>query len=467
MGRGYQQLSSQQSCGGVSAGGVLRHHSLCQRMKKRMASLIGILAGCSVLWIALKGGFEAARSPGDAGQRLEGKSEARESRADSIEGIHDILAGRRPLPGKFEELEKLARGLSDLEIRSLLDQRQDVGAEGPWTWVRCALWSIVGERADGLDGMPEKPSAVPEGIPYEQLFAANLRAESMAMDWASFLRGFSRKEPGLAWSQLIEKPDLGASGGYAGDEILDWVVKEVVANWATTDPAEAYHAILEHSGDSSGVNLEGLISSVRGFHFGAPSERRAEFIEEIPYGHGMSHYVGMHGVVAGAWARSEPDLAFAWLREQLPTDRKLPVKYALGCFLGGWTEDPEGLYRWCENVDLDTKQILGDRLVQDLLYSRPRLAAALVEDGWEMQVPPDWEELVRSRRAFSPSQPVNRHTLRAPWTDWKLTDQQWRSNFRLALPVFGVPEDVQKELLESLDQYLMKSTKRDDEEVDR
>lgn len=118
-------------------------------MKKRLASLIGILVGGSVLWIASEVNLEAARSPGDAGQWLEGKTEAGESRADSLEGIHDILFGRRPLPGKFEELEELARGLSDLEIRNLLDQRQDAGAEDPWTWVRCALWSIVGERADG------------------------------------------------------------------------------------------------------------------------------------------------------------------------------------------------------------------------------------------------------------------------------------------------------------------------------
>ncbi len=122
-----------------------------------------------MLWNASKGGFESARSPGDAGQRLEGKTQAPESRADSLEKIHDILAGRRPLPGKFEELEELARGLSDLEVRGLLDQRQDVGVEEPWTWVRCALWSIIGERSDGLDGMPEKPSAVPDEISGEPL----------------------------------------------------------------------------------------------------------------------------------------------------------------------------------------------------------------------------------------------------------------------------------------------------------
>ena len=125
-------------------------------MKKGVASLIGILVGGSVLWIASKGGFEPAKSLGDAGQRFEGKTQARKSRADSLEGIHDILAGRRPLPGKFEELETLARGPSDLEIRSLLDRRQDAGVEDPWTWVRCALWSVVGERADGLDRLPEK-----------------------------------------------------------------------------------------------------------------------------------------------------------------------------------------------------------------------------------------------------------------------------------------------------------------------
>lgn len=432
-------------------------------MKKGIASLIGILAGCSVLWIASKGGFEAARSPGDAGQRLEGKTQAREPRDDSIEGIHDILAGRRPLPGKFEELEKLVRGLSDLEIRSLLDRRQDAGAEDPRTWVRCALWSIAGERANGLDGMPEKPLPVPGGISGKNYVAANLRAECMATDWASFLRGFSRKHPELAWNQLIEKPDLRARGGYAGDEILDWVVKEVFANWARTDSAQAYHAILEHREEETSTT----IAAVHGFHLGVPNETRPQFLEAVPWVLGMSHHEGMRGVVAGAWARSEPDLAFAWLREQLPTDRKLPVEYALGFFAGGWAEDPESLYYWCESVDLDTRQILGDRLVQDLLYSRPRLAAALVEDGWEMRVTPDWEELVRSRRAFSPNQPVNRHTLRAPWTDWKLTDQQWRLDFRQALPVFGVPEAVQKELLKALDQYLMKSTKRDDEVEDR
>lgn len=432
-------------------------------MKKRMASLVGIMAGGSVLWIASKGGFDSAMSPEDAEQRLEGKTQARESREDSLEGIHDIPAGRRPLPGKFEELEESARGLSDLEIRSLLDQRQDAGAEDPWTWVRCALWSIAGERADGLDGMPEKPSPVPEDIPHEQRSAANLRAECLAMDWASFLRGFSRKEPGIAWSQLAEKPDLGASGGYAGGEILDWAIKEVFANWARTDSARAYRAILEHGAEET----SSTIAAVHGFHLGVPSEKRPRFLEAVPWVLGMSHHEGMRGVVAGAWARSEPDLALAWLREQLPTDRKLPVEYALSFFAGGWAEDPESLYRWCENVDLDTKQILGDRLVRDLLYSRPRLAAALVEDGWEMQESPNWEGLVRSRRAFSHHQPVNRHNLRAPWSDWKLTDEQWRLDFRQAMPVFGVPEAVQKELFESLDQYLTKSTKRDDEEEDR
>jgi hypothetical protein len=33
--------------------------------------------------------------------------------------------------------------------------------------------------------------------------------------------------------------------------------------------------------------------------------------------------------------------------------------------------------------------------------------------------------------------------------------------------MFGVPEDVQEELSEALGRNLMKSTKRDDEEVDR
>ena len=422
-----------------------------------MVSLIGILVGGSVLWITSKGGFEAAKVPGDARQRLEGETQARESRADSLEGIHDILAGRRPLPGKFEELEKLARGLSDLEIRSLLDQRQDVGVEEPWTWVRCALWSIVGERADGLDGMPEKPLPVPEETSGEEYIAANRRAQCMAMDWASFLRGFSRKEPGVAWSQLIEKPDLRARGGYAGDEILDWVVKEVFANWARTDSAQAYRAILEHREEATSTT----IAAVHGFHLGVPNEKRPQFLEAVPWVLGMSHHEGMRGVVAGAWARSEPDLALAWLIEQLPTDRKLPVEYALGFFAGGWAEDPEGLYRWCENVDLDAKQILGDRLFQDLLHRRPRLAAALVEDGWELEDPPDWEGLVRSGRAFSPNQPVNRHYLRAPWSDWKLTDEQWRSDFRQALPVFGVPEAVQEELLEGLDQYWIEGSRRE------
>jgi hypothetical protein len=119
-----------QSCGRVSAGGVSFGLSLYPWMKKGMASLIGIFVGGSVLWIASKGGFESAMSPGDVGQRLEGKTQARGSGADSLEGIHEILAGRRPLPGKFEELEELVRGLSDLEIRSLLDQRQDAWVEG-------------------------------------------------------------------------------------------------------------------------------------------------------------------------------------------------------------------------------------------------------------------------------------------------------------------------------------------------
>jgi hypothetical protein len=175
----------------------------------------------------------------------------------------------------------------------------------------------------------------------------------------------------------------------------------------------------------------------------------------------MLHHFDMYVFVDGSWARSEPYLALLLLRVQLPTDRKLPVKAALGAFLGGWTEDPEGLFRWCEKADPESKRIFGDGLVRDLLYGRPRLAAALVEDGWEMQDPPDWEGLVRSRRAFSPHQPVNRHNLRAPWTDWKLTDQQWRSDFRQALPVFGVPEAVQKELLEALDQYLIKGSRRE------
>ena len=420
------------------------------------------------MWISSKDGFEAALSPGDAGQRLEGKTQARESREDSLEGIHDILAGRRPLPGKFEELEELARGLSDLEIRSLLDQRQDVGAEDPWTWVRCALWSIVGERADGLDGMREKPSAVPEdfgseAVPYKELVAANLRAECLAMDWASYLRGFSRKKPGLAWRELKEQPDLGANGGDAGDEILDWAVKEVFATWARIDPEQAHQAIIESTED---VQTRTTIAAVEGFHLGVPNETRPRFLNEVPYEWGMSHHEEMYGVVAAAWARSEPDLALAWLREQLPTDRKLPVQAALGAFLGGWTEDPEGLFRWCEKADPESKRIFGDGLVRDLLYGRPRLAAALVEDGWEMEEPPGWEVLLRSRRAFSPKA-ANRDILRAPWSDWKLTDEQWRLDFRQAMPVFGVPEQVQKELLESLDQYLIKSTKRDDEEVDR
>ena len=175
----------------------------------------------------------------------------------------------------------------------------------------------------------------------------------------------------------------------------------------------------------------------------------------------------MHGVAAGVWARAEPDAALAWLREQLPTDRKLPVKAALGAFLAWWAEDPESLYRWCENADAGSKEVLGDRPVMSLLYRRPRLAAALVEDGWKMQESPDWEHLVSSRQPLSPEDPGNSHTSRAPWLDWNLTDEQWRSDFRQTLPVFGVPEAVQKELLEALDQYLMKSTKRDDEEVDR
>lgn len=284
------------------------------------------------------------------------------------------------------------------------------------------------------------------------------------MDRASFLRGFSRKEPGIAWRELKEQPDLGANGGDAGDEILDWVVKEVFATWARIDPEQAHQAIVENTED---VQTSTTIAAVDGFHLGVPNETRPRFLNEVPYEWGMSHHEEMYGVVAGAWARSEPDLALAWLRQQLPTDRKLPVKAALGAFLGGWTEDPEGLFRWCEKVDPESKRIFGDGLVRDLLYSRPRLAAALVEDGWEMQEPPDWEGLVRSRRAFSPNQPVNRQILRAPWSDWKLTDEQWRSDFRQAMPVFGVPEDVQKELLEELDRYLMKSKKRDDEEVDR
>lgn len=84
-----------------------------------------------------------------------------------------------------------------------------------------------------------------------------------------------------------------------------------------------------------------------------------------------------------------------------------------------------------------------------------------------MQESPDWEQLVSSRQPLSPEDPGNSHTRRAPWLDWNLTDEQWRPDFRQALPVFGVPEDVQKELFEALDRYLMKSTKRDDEEEDR
>jgi hypothetical protein len=424
-------------------------------MKKMAASLIGILVGGSVLWISSKDGFEAARSPGDAGQRLEGKTQARESRADSLEGIHDILAGRRPLPGKFEEVEKLARGLSDLEIRRLLDQRQDAGLEEPWTWVRCALWSIAGERADGLDGMPEKPSAVPDEISGEPFFAAKRRAEYMAMDWGSFLRGFARKQPAIAWSRLMEPPDFRARGGYAGDEILDWVVEEVVANWARMDPEQAHLAILEASDGGRGTTT---LAAVAGFHLGVPPDKRSGYFPYLyGFGHhaGFSHSVEMHGVAAGVWARSEPDAALAWLREQLPTDRKLPVKAALGAFLGWWAEDPDSLYRWCENADADSKELLGDRPVTSLLYRRPRLAAALVEDGWEMQEPPDWEQLVSSRQPLSPEDPGNSHTRRAPWLDWNLTDEQWRSDFRQALPVFGVPEAVQKELLEALDRNLI------------
>jgi hypothetical protein len=422
-------------------------------------SLIGILVGASLLWIASKSGFEAAKSPGDAAQMLEGKTQARGSRADSLEGIHEILAGRRPLPGKFEELENLARGLSDLEVRSFLDQRQDAGVEEPWTWVRCALWSIVGERADCLDGMPEKPLLVPEEISGENYIAANLRAECMAMDWASFLRGYSRKEPGVAWSQLAEQPDLRSCGGYAGDEILAWAVKEVFASWAESNPEQAHRAILDGSGDGRATTA---VAAVAGFHLGVPSGRRTEFFADlynIAFESGLSHAVGMHGVVAGVWARSEPDAAWAWLKEHFPADRKLPVKYALGFFLGGWAEDPESLYRWCETADAGSKEILGDRPIKSLLHRRPRLAAALVEDGWEMQEPPDWEAMVRSRRAFSPTQPDNHWIQRAPWSDWKLTDDQWRSDFRQAMPVFGIPEAVQKELLEALDQYLIKGSR--------
>jgi hypothetical protein len=430
-------------------------------MKRRFASLIGVLVGGSLLWIASKGGFEAAKSPGDAAQMLEGKTQARGSRADSLEGIHDILAGRRPLPGKFEELEKLARGLTDIEIRSLLDQRQDAGVEDPWTWVRCALWSIVGERADGLDGMPEKPSAVPEEISGEEYMAANLRAECLAMDWASFLRGFSRKEPGRSWTELAEQPDLRSCGGYAGDEILAWAVEEVFANWAESNPEQAHRAILDRSGDGRATTA---VEAVAGFHLGVPSGRRTEFLADlynIAFESGLSHAVGMHGVVAGVWARSEPDAAWAWLKEHFPADRKLPVEYALGFFLSAWAQEPESLYRWCETADAANRELLGDRPIDRLLYRRPCLAAALVENGWEMKEPPDWEGLVRSRRAFSPNQPVNLGILQEPWSDWKLTDEQWRSDFRQAMPVFGVPEDVQKELLEALDQYLIKGSRRE------
>jgi hypothetical protein len=42
-----------------------------------------------------------------------------------------------------------------------------------------------------------------------------------------------------------------------------------------------------------------------------------------------------------------------------------------------------------------------------------------------------------------------------------------RSDCRQALPVFGIPEADQKELLEALDQSLMKSTERGDEEGER
>ncbi len=441
-------------------------------MKKVMGSVIGTLLGVSVLWIASKDNFEVAKTPGDAGQWLAGKTQPRESRADPLAEIQSILSGRRPLPGKFEELEKMARGLSDLEIRSLLDQRQEAGAEDPWTWVRCALWSIAGERADGLDGMPEKPSVVPQDtesaeVSYEQYFAAKLRAECMAMDWASFLRGFSRKEPGLAWSQLAGKPDLGESGGYAGEEILAWAVEEVFANWAKSNAEQAHQAILDKSGDGRATTN---LAAVAGFHLGVHGEKRREYLPDlyrIGFESGLSHAVGMHGVVAGVWARSEPDAAWTWLKEHFPPDRKLPVEYALGFLLGGWAVDPESLYQWCENADAANRVLLGDRPIERLLYRRPRLAAALVEDGWKMQEPPDWEGLVRSRRAFSPNQPGNRHNLRAPWSDWKLTDDQWRSDFRQALPVFGVPEDVQKELLEALDQSLISRDWPDDEAFDR
>lgn len=430
-------------------------------MKKGMASLIGILAGASLLWIASKSGFEAAKSPGDEGQRLEGKTRARESRADSLEGIHNILAGRRPLPGRFEELEELARGLSDLEIRSLLDQRRDAGVEDPWTWVRCALWSIAGERADGLDGMPEKPSAVPQEISGEEFVAANRRAECLAMDWASFLRGLSRKEAGRSWRELAEQSDLRSCGGYAGDEILAWTAEEVFANWAESNPDQAHRAILDGSGHGRAITA---VEAVAGFHLGVHSGRRTEFLADlynIAFESGLSHAVGIHGVVAGVWARSEPDAAWAWLKEHFPADRKLPVEYALGFFLGAWAQEPESLYQWCETADAGTRELLGDRPIERLLYRRPLLAAALVEEGWEMHEPPDWEGIVRSRRAFSPNQPVNHGIQRAPWSDWKLTDEQWRSDFRQAMPVFGVPESVQKELLEALDQYLIKGSRRE------
>ena len=129
--------------------------------------------------------------------------------------------------------------------------------------------------------------------------------------------------------------------------------------------------------------------------------------------------------------------------------------------MGAWAQEPESLYQWCETADAGTRELLGDRPIERLLYRRPLLAAALVEEGWEMHEPPDWEGIVRSRRAFSPNQPVNHGIQRAPWSDWKLTDEQWRSDFRQAMPVFGVPEAVQKELLEALDQYLIKGSRRE------
>jgi len=349
----------------------------------------------------------------------------------------------------------------------LLDQRQDAGEEDPWTWVCCALWSIVGERADGLDGMPEKPSAVPEGIYCEQRSAAKLRVNCLAMDWASFLRGFSRKEPGLAWSQLVKKPDLGASGGDASERILSWAAEEAFGNWAKLDPEQAHQAILDGSDDGRDSTT---VAAVAGFHLGVPADKRSAYLSDLfSLGHlaGLSHPEGMQGVAAGVWARSEPDAALAWLKQKLPKDQKLPVKAALRAFLGRWAEEPESLYRWCEIADAGSKSFLGDLPITTLLYDRPLLAAALVEDGWRMNEPPDLANLVSSRQPFYPEDVGNPNTWRAAWSDSNLTDGQWRLDFLQALPVFGIPEAVQEELLEALDRSLISRDWPEDEEVDR